>query len=256
MNRSLSLVTTCMNRNDFLYQTLPTWISKPAFDEIIIVDYSSKEKCKSIVDQYQNGKITIIEVPGQRFFNISKARNTGIRHISPRSRFTLMIDVDVKIVENFDDIFFDGNCRSASRSVCPGTVLLPTKIIKEVNGYNEYLSGYGVDDDDFFERIIEIPFVHYYYGAIDGYLSHIGHSAELRVANYSNKSENDTIRINFQIAKKYKWDKHCEMEDMKETICPPSILRKNYKISNINSKKIMLENNFVSLYSASSKNKK
>ena len=41
--QGISIVTACMNREDFLVQALPSWLQIEEVNEVVIVDWSSKK---------------------------------------------------------------------------------------------------------------------------------------------------------------------------------------------------------------------
>lgn len=275
---TLSLVTTCMNRNDFLRQTLPTWLQSYMFDEIIVVDYSSKEKCVEIIQEYQNGKITLIEVPNQQFFNYGKANNTGLKYVT--SEYVFIIDCDVKIIRNFDESFFDGACRQGGNGNVAGTNLIPLEAVRKINGYSEATYSCGTVDIDFFKRVRESG-TKVYYGGLANYLSHIDHDNKLRAANYAIKDYRAACRATYRMFKKFKWGTHCTMEDMHESVYLPPMIRKKRRMSKLRgalsvnpiipqiivqdikgakpitvNKKPLLSNKFISMYVGVTKNKK
>jgi hypothetical protein len=157
----ISLFTACKNRLDNLEEALQTWIQFPEIDEIIIVDWSSDQSLKPLIEKYQNGKITLAVVPGQPKWILSLACNLAARLTS----FTrlLKVDADIKILPGFFEkhilkpsIFFTGNWikrRNENERYLNGSVYLFREDFFKVNGYNEYIKFYGWDDSDLYERL-------------------------------------------------------------------------------------------------------
>lgn len=140
----ISICTTCMNRNWFLYQALPTWVSC-GFDDITIVDWSSEVPVSSSVE--------VIRIDGKSAFLPNEARNIGATHC--KRDFILFIDCDIKInslegISLDENIFYNG-CTS-SVYTC-GTCLVSKSAYQKVNGYDETFGVKSCEDLNFYYRL-------------------------------------------------------------------------------------------------------
>lgn len=164
IQEGISIFTCCMNRNDNLDRALKTWIKNPDVDEIIIVDWSSDEPVKSLVDQYQDKRIVVARAENQGRWILSHAFNLAAR-LTTRSKL-LKMDADVELSEDFFKFhqlnpghFFTGNWRLAKTENdlhLNGIIYLYRSDFFKVNGYNEYIKTYGWDDSDLYARLESI----------------------------------------------------------------------------------------------------
>jgi glycosyltransferase involved in cell wall biosynthesis len=182
-----------MGRADHLEQTLPTWMLNP-IDEIVVVDWSSPEGIKKIIDTYQDGRIIHVSVPGQTVFDRSRAKNTGVR-IST-GHFLILCDADVKLgaqatscVKSRQSALYR---KYGPRQGFYGTCLLTRNMFQQVNGYNERIEGWGYEDDDLFNRLASKYPIQFTFQA----LSHIEHTIERKTEFHLNKDSKKTRRIN------------------------------------------------------------
>lgn len=161
ISEGIALFTACRNRSANLEKALRTWITHEEVDEIIVLDWSSDESLKPLIDKYQNGKIILTEVPGQKRWVLSHAYNLAAR-LTTRTRI-FKIDSDVEITGDFfrkhklaQGKFFSGNWRKArdmNERHLNGMVYLMRNDFFKVNGYNEFIKKYGWDDCNFYERL-------------------------------------------------------------------------------------------------------
>lgn len=175
----VSVVTTCMNRIEFLSQSLPTWLGR-GFKEIVIVDWNSETPILDEIKAITKGceeTIKVVRVEGMDHFNAGLARNTGTRETT--SEYVLYMDSDIKVI-NFMNVklspetFYHGlNKRSPF-----GTCFIPKKALEDVNGYTELMPGYGWEDNDLYIRVEEAGYNRVYLDR--GCIEHIDHSDELR----------------------------------------------------------------------------
>ena len=199
----ITIITTCMNRSKFLELTLPTWVNQP-IKEIIVLDWSSKESIKPIIDKYQNGKIILARVEGKEFFSKSKAQNLVHRLTQlNKADYILAIDCDIMLGTGFieahpmnDTIFYSGAGNIGDsfpiRSTT-GTNLISYANFLQVGGYNESMEGWGFEDSDFISRLKTI-LEHKYFDP--NLIKHINHSNYLRSENYKTKDIYDSYYLN------------------------------------------------------------
>ncbi|WP_421598103.1 galactosyltransferase-related protein [Ruegeria sp. MALMAid1280] len=157
-----SLVTCCMNRNDHLVQTLPTWQVHQEIDEIVIVDWSSEIPVAITLDKagIRDPRIRILRVEDEGSWILSHAYNVGFRATTKDK----IVKVDSDII--LDAEFFNrnamgvgkltaGNWRQAEagQSHVNGFFVTGREDLMNVNGFNERIVTYGWDDDDLYDRL-------------------------------------------------------------------------------------------------------
>lgn len=167
ISEGISLFTACRNRSENLERALQTWLKHDEVDEIIVLDWSSDQSLKPLIDKYQNGKLVLAEAPGQGKWILSHAYNLAAR-LTTRTRI-FKIDADVEITGDFFQRhalsagrFFSGNWRKArdlNERHLNGMVYLLRDDFFRVNGYNEFIKSYGWDDCNFYERLESLGLV-------------------------------------------------------------------------------------------------
>ena len=98
----LTITTSCMNRNDMLVQTVPTWLEFPV-KEIIIVDWNSSVPVYDTLKQNNitDKRIKIVRVVDQKYYRHSLARNLKVELVN--TEWVLSVDADVKVFKSFFD---------------------------------------------------------------------------------------------------------------------------------------------------------
>ncbi len=155
-------VTCCMNRNDHLAQTLPTWLVHQEIGEVIIVDWSSEIPVEITLRKagITDPRIRILRVEDEGSWILSHAYNLGFRAATKDK----IIKVDSDII--LDSEFFSrnttgvdqltaGNWRQAKsgQSHVNGFFVVGRENLLAVNGFNERIVTYGWDDDDLYGRL-------------------------------------------------------------------------------------------------------
>jgi hypothetical protein len=231
------ITSTCMNRNDFLLKSLPSWLRMNV--PVVIVDWSSTPALRDALKNHLE-KITLVEVPGKEFYNSSRAKNLAFRIARsrfPNARHILNLDCDVIVNEpayflqradGSEDCYYRGwkqypgwgvskllryasalTGREFSNMGLIGSFMMPASILDKVNGYDERMNGYGIFDSDLYERV----------GALGGIrekriprkvLHHQPHGD--RVSNYSVKSITRAMQENRLLSKVRRWDGCFEQE--------------------------------------------
>lgn len=158
----VSLVSCCMNRTENLVKALPSWISFKEINEIIIVDWSSTEPVKEHLIQYgfTDSRIKVIRVDGQLRWILSYAFNVGFRAASYDK--ILKTDADIIIYQDFfaknilnENLFISGDWRIAEKGQehINGFFYVSRNKLMRIKGFNEYITTYGWDDDDIYNRL-------------------------------------------------------------------------------------------------------
>jgi len=194
----LTIATSCMNRNDMLIKTVPTWLKFPV-KEIIIVDWSSTIPVKTTLEEnnINDERIRIISVPNQSHYHHSKARNLKV--FCCNTEWVLSIDADVKINDNFfDNIYFLSGKKLYSLNLDGGvdsrfgTTMFRKKDYIDVGGCNTKMIGWGYEDLDLAIRMLKNDVIHI---AFDKeLLYHIPHDDTRRTENteFKNKWESNS----------------------------------------------------------------
>ncbi|NEP77964.1 MAG: glycosyltransferase [Okeania sp. SIO3B3] len=215
-----------MNRNSNLAQALPTWLKAPEIDEIIVLDWSSREPVKNIVDRYKDERITLARVENQERWIAARAFNLAAR-LTTRTKMVKM-DADTKISPDFFRVhqlkpgtFMTGNWRKArneNQKHLYGITYVYRADFFKINGFNEYLEVYGWADSDLFERLEGVGLKQVDFNIEK--LSHIQH--EGRVKNQKSLLGKNTIkddvaaifgiqRNRFLCKNLPAWDTSCEL---------------------------------------------
>jgi len=167
VSNGISLFTALKNRSSLFEKALASWVLIDDIDEIIVVDWSSDESIKPIIDIYQNGKIKLIHVLDQKGWSQPIAFNLASRFTSKDK--ILKIDADIELGKDFfvynillPNHFMTGNyltARNENESHLNGTIFLYRDDFFKVNCYNESLVVYGYDDSDLYNRLEEIGLI-------------------------------------------------------------------------------------------------
>ena len=215
----ISLVTRVRNREEHLLQSIPSWIAEPLVDDIVIVDYGSiKPIAPSILDL--SSKIRLCTVHNTTLWKSAKAINIGVQWA--RCPYVLRLDCDINRVSNLrkyleaktERNFFSGRMAEQSFKAFFGQCLFSKKQWVEVGGYHEFMVGWGFDDSDFYERMVEAGHHRELFDIDD--LGEIVHSDVARVAASMPayefirpevmKDKGFQMRLNRIISKLVPWD--------------------------------------------------
>jgi glycosyltransferase involved in cell wall biosynthesis len=150
-----TLVTPNRNRIEHLHQSLLSWQKSKLISDIVIVDYESTEPIV-YSDFASADKLLIVRVTNTDQWRQGHATNIGIDFASSDyiAKFDSdqLIDTDWPLaLMDLKDKFYRGDFRRGA--VSNGQVIFSKKHWGEIGGYNEWLSGYGFDDTDFYARL-------------------------------------------------------------------------------------------------------
>jgi len=161
----ISIVTCAMNRTANLLRALSSWLRFSNIDEVIIVDWSSKDPVGQSLKEngFNDSRIKVIRVDGEPRWILSYAFNVGFRCAS-RDKI-LKVDADILLLDDFfehnrlpgKDNFLAGNHRLAKQGQehINGFLFATRESLTLVGGYNEYITKYGWDDDDLYNRLVK-----------------------------------------------------------------------------------------------------
>jgi len=150
----LSVVTPVRNRLPSLLSSLPSWQRCAQVGEIVVVDLGSAEPIRaqhfSSVD-----KLKIVRVANADCWRIGLAINIGVDCAAHDGICKLDADIELHgtaLSSTLDlaSAFYRGR---AGTPVSNGQVIFHRSHWRSVGGYNEWLSGYGYDDSDFYTRL-------------------------------------------------------------------------------------------------------
>tara|TARA_B100000575_G_C23133106_1_gene657641 strand:+ start:1005 stop:1901 length:897 start_codon:yes stop_codon:yes gene_type:complete len=155
--KNLTVVTCSKDRHENLNSLVDDAQKINGFNKHIIIDWSSKTKINNL--DIVNNNIEIFEVDNESSWWLTRAYNTAFNLVE--TKYILKIDADIKIntekinkiqLEKYDLIIF----REEGNNYDNGNFFVKNKLIQDVNGFNEYIWGWGWDDNDLIERIKEI----------------------------------------------------------------------------------------------------
>jgi hypothetical protein len=154
----------CMGRESNVKETLPMWVNQKYLNkQMVVIDYSSKGPLKDIVRsvaeqshltfaEYQEGQpadadIMLITVPNMTHFNISHAYNYAISRIPTDIICTVCADSCPR------DYYLDLVASLVDDKTLVqcwwGLHTITYDNWKKLNGHQEFIVGWGAEDDDF-----------------------------------------------------------------------------------------------------------
>lgn len=155
--KKITLVTASMNRNDSLVKSINNNSQLNNVEETIIIDWSSEEK---IIKRFpKNKNFKIYRVDNEIDWWLTRAYNFGFSFV--KTDYILKLDAESILdkskfnyqdIEKFDLIIFFQNTKEYD----VGNFLVKTDVIKKINGFNEYIFGWGWDDHDLLNRVYKI----------------------------------------------------------------------------------------------------
>lgn len=212
----VSIIFSCMNRNENLIESIESWMDSHSFiKEIIVVDWSSK---RPLIENYYikrlvtKKKINLIRVENEKYFSLAKSYNLAASRASSKILLKLDADYVLKDCRWMDHIqnqvlgiegisnnekLFDYFVRGDHLFSLNYTGFF---LVNKENFlmYNENMQGYGHDDIEIYNRtkkhfpnLKEIIFFN-----IKDYIYHIPHSNDKRIENYENKDLKETSLTN------------------------------------------------------------
>ncbi len=154
----ITAVTTCMGRREHLEMTLPLMLEE--FDDVVVVDWSCPEHsgkwAKSLGAE-------VVFRPDEKYFHPSKARNLGARQV--KSRSLCFLDADTLVMPGLKNEI-EGLLNLSSLIIAPrtsqntdihslgGFIAVDIGHFWGVNGYDETLKGYALEDCHLKARLV------------------------------------------------------------------------------------------------------
>lgn len=160
----ISLVTANKNRTENMLPALKSWIERPEIDEIVIVDWDCDEPLRDVLAAkgISDPRLRVVRAAQDEAWHGPRAFNTAMR--LARYNKILRIDGDIVVKPDFfarnrlpRDSFVAGNYKIVEQHQVHinGTVFFHRADIIRIGGQNEYTIGYGWEDDDFYNRLMQ-----------------------------------------------------------------------------------------------------
>ena len=153
-NKTISLVTRCMNRADQLRQALPTWTTVPEIDRFVIVDWSSDPP---LVDLSSDSRVQIVRKNDETVFDKPRAWNLGLQQVADID-YIFLIDCDVKILQSPLPLILPDKPEyyyvfSGVAVGLFGTCIITKEQLQATGGYDESTGTRRVEDQLFYNRL-------------------------------------------------------------------------------------------------------
>jgi glycosyltransferase involved in cell wall biosynthesis len=184
----ISLVTCCKNRNENLIRALPSWLALSGISEIVVVDWGSDVPVADDLARagLTDPRIRIARAEDEPRWVLSYAFNLGFR--LARHAQVLKADADIVLDPGFlqanplpRGAFIAGNWRTAGegQQFVNGFFQIHRDDLFAVNGFNEYITTYGWDDDDLYDRLVAAGMARIDVAA--GSVHHLDHDDDARM---------------------------------------------------------------------------
>ena len=148
--KNITVLTACRNRENNLNLMRKNVLELDNVSEHLIIDWSSDRK----ITLEKQSKARIIVKENEKNWWLSRAYNFGFNFVE--TEYILKLDtesvMDSKLFnklnyKDYDLIIF------YKQEYNPGNFLVSKKLLDNVNGFNEYIFGWGWDDHDLINRI-------------------------------------------------------------------------------------------------------
>ena len=184
----ISFYVHLMNRNENVQKNLANWLTQ-SMDELILLDWSSKEPVADIPGVFDDPRVRVVRVEGQTKFIRTLAQNLATQ----MSRFTKVFkcDSDVEFKGDFfaahplkEGEFWVGDWhqgRDHNERHLHGETYYCVNDFIRVNGYDERILAYGHDDTNLKDRMLLAGMLKKVFSY--QFLMHQHHSQVTRVTN-------------------------------------------------------------------------
>ncbi|MDO6434626.1 glycosyltransferase [Flavitalea sp. BT771] len=221
MNK-ISICTVCMNRLKHLSKTLPVNIAENIHHpnvEFVILDYNSRDNmenwAKETIGKFiEMGIVKYYKTCEPKYFNMSHSKNMTLKLAT--GDIVCMIDADNYAGPGYADWIdakFAANGENSvittlRKSQIPyrdqgGKVGFARNLVHSVSGFDESLTGYGIDDVDLINRLEKAGGKRVFIED-EKYLRYIGHSNMERLINYHLFDNLDIIYVYFVSSERFK----------------------------------------------------
>lgn len=163
---SISIITVSHNRNEHLIQCISAISKCNCHIEHIVLDWNSNPAVL-ISDLPEDHRIRLIRVDHERHWWLTRAYNYAASFAN--GNWLLKVDADCILDQDFFDAFDPthaslqtfGNLSLLTNNDTDfsgwGLFSVKRDIFERCGGFNEWIFGWGFDDIDLYERILEIP---------------------------------------------------------------------------------------------------
>ena len=219
IEEGICVFTYVMNRNANIYNNINSWL-KQNINQLIILDWSSKEPLDEYIKNLNDNRILYIRVINESKFIRTFAQNLAARFCKYNK--ICKTDSDIVMSDNFFENhklnsgeFFVGEWRCArdeNEVYLHGNVYLFLDDYFRVNGYNEFIKDYGWDDSDFTIRLMTCGLTKKIFNY--EYLYHVPHTEELRTVNLIRPMNSLLMTfINKECLKNIVWSDKYKLQD-------------------------------------------
>jgi hypothetical protein len=261
INKGISIVTACMNRNNNLLNVISSWLTCLHINEIIIIDWNSDIFVSKTLYNIKDDRLKIYRVYNEKKWCLSRAFNLGFKLTSYDKICKLDCDdiIDKLYIEKHklkSNTFYTGNwkhARNYNSLQINGKIIVYRHDLFKINGYNENITVYGWDDSDLYLRLQSILNLTKL-DICNDTISHIEHDLNTRIKHIDNnqcsfKNKEQFIHFNRILSEDVlpKWNIQCKTSDYKFINNTTLICTNKYNITinNINDNIVNKIKNFV-----------
>jgi len=188
---AVSFISVCKGRLHHLKQVLPLWMEQQP-TEIVVVDYACPQGTADWVAA-NHPSVRVVRVDDDPGFCLARARNIGVRASS--SDWLVLIDADIRTNPGWMG-WMNASLRPGYFYTCEaqigpdaweaaGTVICRREAFDRVGGYDEAFRLWGIEDTDYYHRLVLKWEVQDRYP--QRFVSPISHGNDERVTSYDIK---------------------------------------------------------------------
>lgn len=176
MKDKLTVVTCSMNREIYLAKQVNATKNLKNLHKHLIINWSSANVLNPELLEV-NPKVEIVNVKNEDSWWLSRAYNFGFSLVE--TSYLMKLDADTIIDElKFNSISFNDfdHIVFSQENQGYGNFLIKKTLLEEVNGFNEFIWGWGYDDIDLYKRLIDLPNYNHNKSFFDGTMINVlGH---------------------------------------------------------------------------------
>tara|TARA_R110000824_G_scaffold16317_2_gene67788 strand:- start:751 stop:1518 length:768 start_codon:yes stop_codon:yes gene_type:complete len=205
---SISILCAVKDRTEHLLQSYKTWLDCDCVDEVVIVDWGSKEPISEKLEHHKKLKLVQINPDHTKYWSFSQAYNTAARFAS--CDYYLIMNADEIMVSTKElcsleppsNFFYEGTSWDSPKAHGVYFLYLSKEAFWKVNGYHEQMIGYGYDDVDLRRRLEKAEFS---IKKSSVKIEHIKHGADYRTRDNM---------MNYVVSWSYPWGAHERLIDL------------------------------------------
>lgn len=159
---SVSVLCGVKDRSEHLLQSYKSWLDCECVDEVVIVDWGSKEPISQKLDDNEKLKIIQMNPNHTKYWAFSQAYNTAARFASGDTYLILNADEIIFSSESLcnlekpnSEFCYEGTSWESEKAHGVYFLYISKESFWKINGYHEDIIGYGYDDVDLRRRIKE-----------------------------------------------------------------------------------------------------